>query len=206
VRSPPRRTRPDERGVTLIELLVASVLTLVVMVIGYDVLSTTTRTVNVVTVRTFNSNNARVVVDSLEANLRYADGAWAPTSSSLAVSNASGTSSTTRQPRCALWLVTRRGLAEQLFDDPCSKFICRDLKANPRPQWAFVTSGSFTVLPPSTGPGLEKVDVAKTALAHHLVDATMQIGDKPNAVTVVDLVTPDNWSIAAGSAQPAGLC
>ena len=115
-----RPTVADERGLTLVEVMISALLTLVVLSMAYGILSASLRTASTVGSRAQNSTEARIVIDELEADLRFADGVWvcgapangnlcpAPTSNppvTMTVSNAAA-SNNASQPACAQWTLT----------------------------------------------------------------------------------------------------
>jgi prepilin-type N-terminal cleavage/methylation domain-containing protein len=184
VRSRIRRDSRDERGVTLVEVLIASVLTLVVLAMGYGILSTTTKTAATVTSRAVNSTDARQAITLLEANLRYADAVWvcgpgasgtcpavpANTVANLVVTNAAGSNVVT-QPACARWSVTTAGLVE----------TASGVSTTVMPGVSAATTAGFAL----PLPHLVQIDLkVNTETGSHVVAA--------DAVTVHDLVTPDN--------------
>jgi Tfp pilus assembly protein PilW len=73
----PTHERPNsESGITLVEVLISSVLTVVLLTMAYGILNTTTKTATAITNRANNSTSARLAVDALETNLRFANGVW----------------------------------------------------------------------------------------------------------------------------------
>ncbi len=180
---------------TLIEVIVASVLSLIVLLMGYQILNATTSTAQAVTYQASNATNARIALDELEANLRYANGFWIE-SSSVTVSNgtisptASGSSGSTSvsgpvlvvsnstttafggQPACAEWAVTTAGLTEATDVNGGSNF------GTPSLMMAGVSATSFTVQIPD----LLEIDLTEN----------QQSRSTANAVTVHDLISPDN--------------
>jgi Tfp pilus assembly protein PilW len=75
-RADPRPSGRDEHGLTLIEVLIASALTVTLLTMAFTILHATTKTALAITNRAVNVANARIALDSVEASLRYAEGAW----------------------------------------------------------------------------------------------------------------------------------
>ncbi len=71
-----RRETTDESGLTLVEVVIASALTLLLLMMGYGILSTSSKTAAAITNRAQNSTAARLAIDALEADLRFANGVW----------------------------------------------------------------------------------------------------------------------------------
>jgi len=185
----------EERGVTLIEVIVASVLSLIVLLMSYQILNATTNTAQAVTYQASNATNARIALDELEANLRYANGFWLE-STSITVSNGTisptplGSSSSTNvsgpvlvvsnsattafggQPACAEWAVTSAGLTEAT--DPTGGGTL----GTPSLMMAGVSLTTFTVQIPH----LLEIDLTEN----------QQSRATANAVAVHDLISPDN--------------
>jgi Tfp pilus assembly protein PilV len=183
----PGSDRPgDERGLSLVEVLVASVLTLVILTMGYQILSSTQSTAATIGNRAENSTNARLAIDSLEANLRYADAVWVcvtaasgtacnstlttASATTLTVENASGDSEVV-QPACAHWTLTSAGLVE-------------------------TTSSTTTVVTPgaaastgTTGFSLPLTTLVEIDLSVNQETIRINSGD---AVSIHDLIAPDN--------------
>ncbi len=187
----------DERGFTLLELVVASALTLVVLIMGYQILNTTTSTAAAVGNRAQNSTAARLVIDSLEDNLRYADAVWvcgpgatvltpcpAPivgTATTLTVQNATG-SSNVGQAACTQWAVTSGNLTMTTI------------------QATSVVATGVSVYASTTG--------FSQPLAR-LVQVDLQVNQEKrpiaaDTVTLHDLIAPDNLTTTqvAASATP----
>jgi Tfp pilus assembly protein PilW len=118
----PTHERPDaESGITLVEVLISSVLTVVLLTMAYGILNTTTKTATAITNRTNNSTSARLAIDALETNLRFAKGVWlcAPLTASPATASTASTScpayvsgtpgllvSTDGTTACSEWIIT----------------------------------------------------------------------------------------------------
>jgi prepilin-type N-terminal cleavage/methylation domain-containing protein len=72
-------TRPgarNEAGFTLLEMLIASSLTLVVLAMGYGFLNSSTKTATAIANRAHNSTEATLAIGALENSIRYANGVW----------------------------------------------------------------------------------------------------------------------------------
>ncbi len=183
-----RPTSPhDDRGVTLIEVIVASVLSLTVLIMGYQILNATTSTAQAVTYQASNATNARIALDELEANLRYANGFWIVNSTNTQVLGSSSSTSVSGQylvvsnsttttfggqPACAEWAVTTSGLTEAT--DP--------------------TGGGSLGTPSLMMAGVSLITF--TAQIPHLLEIDLtenqQSRSTANAVAVHDLISPDN--------------
>ncbi len=199
----------DQRGITLVEVLVASVLGLLVMTMGYTILNTSTKTASTVASRAVNSTNARQAVTLLEANLRYADGVWlcsttatsatpcpAATSAAttmLSVSNATASpnapaSTNISQPGCAHWTIASTGLVETSWPSGAPA----DATVGSPGSTARVTAAIAGATAYNAGAGF-------SLPLPNLVEINLQVNGEPtrtrvaaDAVTIHDLVAPNN--------------
>jgi hypothetical protein len=181
----------DERGLTLIEVLVSSALTLLVLIMGYQILDSTTSAASAIGNRAQNSTAARLVIDALEANLRNAYAIWvcgpsglpctAPTTT-LTVANAAGSSNAT-QPACAHWTITASGL----------QMVGGALPFTTPGVVAFKGTNGFS----EPTPRLIEIDLSVNQAPRPLSSDT---------VSVHDLIAPDNITTAQGAAPNATAC
>lgn len=208
--------RRDDSGFTLIEALITSILTLVVLMMGYEILNSTTGSATAVSNRSLNEIEARNALTTVEANLRFADGVWVcsaktvnstncsetagATGSYLVVTNASS-SSNVAQPSCAEWdevAYSSSDAASGIYglvetSGGVSTPVARD-----------VTSATFTL--PSIGSSASQL-LVETALSvnREVANEPADELDSADAVTVSDFVAPDNLPAALGSASSPTL-
>lgn len=203
-----------DSGFTLIEALIASILTLVVLIMGYEILNSTTSSATAVSNRSLNEIEARNALTAVEANLRFADGVWVCTSETVNSTNCSDTAGATGsylvvtntvnnatsgsndiQPACVEWSQVpysssdagtgQFGLLET--SSGATSAVARD-----------VTSASFTL--PSIGTTATQLLVETTLTVNREVanEPAIEV-DAADAVTVSDFVAPDDLPAALGS-------
>jgi hypothetical protein len=182
---------------TLVELMIASLLTLVVLGMAYGIFMTTSRTSQTIGSRAINSTSARVAINLLETNLRYATGVLLCGSSGLTtsvcpsptgnlpnvlmVSNSSVAGFGPTQPACTEWEFLPTGSAQGVG-------LAKTLSATK----AFAVVAP-TVLPwpyPATSPGFS-LPLARLVE----IDFTVNVETTPvaaDAVTVRDVISPNN--------------
>lgn len=185
----------DERGMSLIEVLIASILTLVILIMGYQILSSTSSAATAVGNRAVNSTTARLVIDALEANLRFADAVWvcapavtgtpcpSPTSAlttTLTVENASG-SSNTSQPACAHWTLMAGVITETVSGT------------------ARATTPGVSAATSTTGFSQPLTRLIQVDLAVNRETVNVKAGD---IVTLHELIAPDNLSTTQAAPAP----
>jgi Tfp pilus assembly protein PilV len=204
-RSAAARGVEREEGLSLMEVLVASVVSMMLLIMGYELLGAATSTAGAVSSRSVNSANARQAITDLEANLRFATGAWAcgatpstcgttpqaPTTwqrasaATLYVTNAAGGS----QQTCDEWSITASGeLQETTGNGATVLFKMPGVMA-----WASSSSdqaAGFSI--PLTG--LVVIDLLVNAVnataAATPLPATFATAD---AVSVHDFIAPDDY-------------
>jgi Tfp pilus assembly protein PilW len=206
--------RRDETGLSLAELMIASLLTLVVLLMGYGVLTTTTKTAATVAARAQNSTEARLTVDALEASLRFANGVWlcAPvTATPQAVTSATvacppPTTATALEVStdsgCREWILSSSGtgaLSEVALATPANAMFTVTPVASTagvRP-WT-TTSGTLTAgfsLPLAPSQQVTSLLASSQRLVQLDLTVNEQTGaaySSGNSVTVHDLIAPDN--------------
>jgi hypothetical protein len=208
----PFQRKTAEQGVTFIEVLIASILTLVLLIMGYEILGTSTRTANAISFRSVNSANAREAINALEANLRFASGEWVcggspatatcatPTANVLAswsrtstatlyVTNASGGT----QPSCDEWTVTAAGLQE----DHVSGSTVTTIFTLPGvmawvPPYASATSSTQQSTGFSSGVAGQLVELDLLVNSVAKTTDSAKTFDTADAVSVHDFVAPDD--------------
>jgi prepilin-type N-terminal cleavage/methylation domain-containing protein len=216
VRSPGKHS---EAGFSLLEVLIASTLTLVVLGMAYGFLNSTTKTASAIGNRAHNSVEATLATGALENSIRYANGVWlcAPVTATpqsaqtasvscptyttgtpaLLVSNDTSLASVASGPSCVEWIFANSGLYEvQLGTFTTSTFPVTPLTNIP---------GVLPVTNPntnSTGFSLQLPYVSVNpplSFAGRLVLADMAVNQDPTAsyvagdgVTVHDAIAPDN--------------
>jgi Tfp pilus assembly protein PilW len=216
-----------EAGASLIEVLVASSLTLVLLIMGYQILGSSTQTANAVASRSVSSANAREAIDALEGNLRFATGVWVcagtpatttcatPTApatvaswtrtstATLFVTNAGGAN----QPTCDEWTISSSGLQEShVSGTTVTTFFTIPGIMNWAPPAGTAVSPNSTAQSTgfsSTLTGLVVIDLLVNSGAK--AAATASAFDTADAVSVHDLIAPDNLP-ATALAAPLGSC
>ena len=205
-----RRCGQSDAGFTLVETLITSVLTLVVLGMGYGILRTTTTSANTASNRAVNAGIAKQVVDSLETNLRYATAVTvcgpgsstasctAPssaTTATLAVANQSGGSQST----CTLWGLTSSGLTRTIPTSSGGSGVAVVLQPGVSAAANAGGTATYGFNVPSVSNGssskLVQIDLAVNA------DRVFKAGD---TVTVHELIAPDNSGTAATPATSSG--
>ncbi len=201
----------EDFGTTLVEVLVVSIVTLVILTMAYHILQTTTQTTRTTTNRAANAADARQAVDFLESSLRNASAVNLCGSGSTATSCSAPASPTTSSaiqvitvngsnPQAvgcteSLWSLTGAGLARAVAARGVSGALGlivpsvaagTDLHNGP-------TSG-FTL--PLSNQRLVQIDLTVNADSH----ASYKAAD---SVTVHDLVAPNNAGTYAATTTGA---
>ena len=207
--------RCDEAGLSLVEVLVASILTLVALLMAYQILNATTSTAGTITNRAHNSTQARITIDTVENSLRLAKGVWvcAPVTSTPLVSGSASSSCPTytsgnaallvsndKSPTCSEWILDSNGLSQVALGTPSNGTFAVTPVTNipgvtPATYNGTATAG-FTLPSGFTGTSNANPPVA---VANRLVQIDLSVNqdlDPPfrssDAVTVHDVIAPDN--------------
>jgi Tfp pilus assembly protein PilW len=195
------KRRANEQGFSLAELLISTVLTLVVLIMGYQVLSATRHTAAAVGNRAQNSTDARLAIDYLEANLRYADAVWVTTVSSVTTMTVQNTAvgiTNDAQPTCAAWTLPTAGLTETStrvvsgVDVPLVAVVIPG--ASPYVGTGSTVSAGFSLPLGASVDTLVEIDLSVNIETVGVISS--------DAVTVHDLIAPNN--LASALEVPSG--
>lgn len=209
------RVPSDDTGVTLIEVLIASALTVVILIMSYQILGAGTKTANAVSRRSVNSSNAREAVDALEGNLRFATGVWVcngtpltttatcsppaslstvatwsrTSTATLFVSNASGGT----QPTCDEWTISGAGLQEDHVSGTGGTIVATFFAIPGVMAWVPALGATSTVQTSGfslTLAGLIVIDLIVNSAAK--ASDSPSVVDTADAVSVHDFIAPNN--------------
>jgi len=216
--------RRDERGVSLVELVVSLAVGLLVLVLGFTIINSSDNAATTIAATATNANDARAVLTRLDADLRYAADVWLCTPSSGGTwgsgscTSASGASSPAA-PACSTSggpdLCAAPALVAESLQDACTYWSLTggDLVE---------TSGSGTVweepgvtglaLPaPAAGSGfglplagLVEIDLSvdDAAVRNAGGDESRALMASPaDAASVHQLIAPDDLTVAAASTR-----
>jgi hypothetical protein len=212
----------------LVELMIASLLTLLVLGMGFEIFTTTSRTSTTIGNRATNSTSARVAINLLETNLRYATGVLLCGAPAGGV-NPSGSSPTASG-------MTANVCRTPTANNPAVLVVTNNSVTGLGPtqpactEWTFIPAGSGVGLARTVSSAKAFTTVAPTALpwpyptasaAHPVaspgfseplprlveVDFTVNVEVAPvaaNAVTVRDLISPN--APVASTTTLTGAC
>jgi prepilin-type N-terminal cleavage/methylation domain-containing protein len=201
------RRAPSDGGFTLVELMVVSALTLVVLTMAFAILRTTQQTATTTSIRAVNSVDAREALTSLEADLRFATQvsvcASATTATcatpaaggpaTLAVASATGAA-------CTDWKIqssgiTNAGVTTGLWRTVSGTTVLLVPGLAAAPNAAGATTSGFSL--PLSNNRLVEIDLAVNT-------ATAPSYKAADTVTVHDLISPDDAPFTQASLLPSG--